>query len=544
MGQLSKSKIKQLDRRRSILYHSSNVARGVWNELERFVVPYRGRMFTTETSEGSVQWDKYNHYDDTAVISHQILCSSIHGAVLPRLRWFDLKFRDKDLNDHNEASEWLADSTRRAYLTIDQSNFDLEADELILDLGGFGHGFMVAEGEDEKSFDSVPIKEAVFDEDENGVPMHFFRTLHWTPSKIVSKFGYENCPETVQKAYDNPGSTDDRIKVIFAIFPRLDKKDADITKPLTAEERPFGFQYYLENGFNPLGEEGGYYDQPVYSVRWRKVSGSQWGHGPGHVCLGDIRQLNQHRLMRTRAIEKAIDPANITTERGLLSNLDLGPRGLTVLRDIDALKPYEGRANFQISAEELVLLQQSIRSAFRVDQLQMKESPAMTATEVQVRYELMQRLLGPTLGRIRVDWLDRVVESTFNSELRNGKFLDIPDVLRDQDIEIEIEYIGAMATAQKATLAAELTQYAGDMAQLSQFYPKLKYTINDDELGRTIGQLKNIPENVINGKDAADQAYQEDKELIAQQQAAMQQQQEGEAMKAQGEGQAAMQAVE
>lgn len=545
---LTKDEITALKKRFDALDADAKFVRGVQDELEKYVVPYRGRMFQKDVTEGSVEWDKYDHYDDTAVTAASILSASIHGAVLPNLQWFYMRFKDDALQNDNDASDWLADSARRTYQAIDDSNFSLEADELIIDMTGFGHGFMVHESggidDEELDFSMVPMKEALFQEGYQGAVEFFFRDLEWTAAKIVSKFGYDNVPDKIKQAYDRPSNTDQRHNIVFAIFPRKDAKDADTSKPLSPEARPWGHIYFCHEGMETLGEEGGYYENPIYSVPWRTVSGSQWGHGPGHVCLGDIKQLNQHRLMRTRAVEKAIDPANITTERGLLSNLDLGPRGLTVLRDIDALKPYEGRADFSISTEEIMMYRQSILQAFMVDRLELKESPAMTATEVQVRYELMQRLLGPTMGRIKVQWLNRVVENVFNIERRAGRLLPMPESLLELNPDIVIEFVGALATSQKAQQANQLVSFGGDLAQLSQAYPDLKYLINEDEFGRELAELRNIPEKVINGKDVAERNKKEDAAIIAKQQKLMEDNAEGEAMQAKGKGQQELRAAE
>ena len=536
--------IAALKKRFEANFANRKVVQGIWNELERYVVPYRGRMFQTESTEGSVEWDKYNHYDDTAVVAAQTLSASMHGSILPQLQWFNLKFKDKDIQNIDENANWLSESARRTYKAIDESNFSLESDELFLDLAGFGHGFQISESggadEDDLSFSMIPLKEAYFEEDEFGIPVYFYRLLQWTPTKIVSKFGIENVPDYVKQKYENAQSVDERIEIIFCVFPRKDKAKADTTKPLIPVERPTGHVYFMRKDEKVLGDEGGYYENPVYSVRWRKVSGSQWGHGPGHIALGDIKQLNQHRLMRTRAVEKAIDPANITTERGLMSNLDLGPRGLTVLRNMDDLKPYEGKANFSISTEEIIAMRQAIKQAFRVDQLELKESPAMTATEVQVRYELMQRLLGPTLGRIKVDWLNRVVYNVFNIELRAGRLPEMPSGLAGTEMDIEIEYVGAMATAQKAQLANDMIEWAAGMGNLAELYPNLKYVVNDIELGREVARLKNIPESIINGEDKikADRAADEkaaQRQMLLQQATA-----EGQAKEAMGKGEQAM----
>ena len=48
--------------------------------------------------------------------------------------------------------------------------------------------------------------------------------------------------------YDNPSNTDLRFNIVFAIFPRREYKDADISKPLVPEMRPWGHIYFVHEG--------------------------------------------------------------------------------------------------------------------------------------------------------------------------------------------------------------------------------------------------------------------------------------------------------
>ncbi len=542
-GKLTTESVMFLRKKFDTLNNDSKVVRGVWNELEKYVVPYRGRMFTKDSGEGSVQWDKYDHYDSTAPQSHQILTSSVHGAIFPPVQWFSLKFKDESLKNDGEAAEWLADTNKRIFHAIDNSNFALEADELLLDLTGFGHGFMVSEANNNNNkliYNMISLKEANFEEGFDGNVAFFFRELEWTSTKLATKFGYDALPKEVRRDYDNPKSSDRKFKVIFAVYPRDKFNDVDTTTMLHESKRPWGHCYFLHNTVEQIGTSSGYYENPVYSVRWRKVSGSQWGHGPGHVAMGDIKQLNQHRLMRTRAVEKVIDPATMVTQRGLLSDLDLGPRGLTVVRDKESIWAYESKANFSVSREELELLRQSIRQTFYVDQLELKESPAMTASEVQVRYELMNRLLGPTQGRLKVDWLDRIVENAFKLELREGRLLDLPAILQDKELDIGVEYIGALSTAQKAQQSNNITAWLSEGAALAESFPDIKYTINAPKLWREVGRLRNIPEVGINDETEAKTLQEDEAKVIANQQRLAEAKMQGEADKAQGEGRKAL----
>ncbi len=538
-GILSERSIRFLRKKYDTIDSDTNVVKGVWNEIETYVTPYRGRMFKKDSGEGSVEWDKYDHYDDTAGQSHQILSASVHGALFPPTKWFSLFFMEEELRDVGEYTKWLANATTKTYNSINNSNFILEADELIQDLTGFGHGFMVEEEfgpSKTMMYDMVSLKYAVFEEAFDGSTAFFFRELEWTSVKLATKFGYDALPKNIQKDYDNPKSSDLKFKIIFAVYPRDKFVNEDTTKMLSSFKRPWGSCYFVHKDNVQIGLANGHYENPVYSVRWRKTSGSQWGHGQAHICMGDIKQLNQHRLMRTRAVEKAIDPATLVTQRGLLSKLKLGPRGLTVVKNKDSIWIHESKANFAVSREELELLRQSIRQTFFVDQLELKDSPAMTAAEVQVRYELMNRLLGPTQGRLKVDWLDKVVENAFKLELREGRLGDLPEGLEDVQFNIGVEYVGALSTAQKSQQSNNISAWLAEGANLSQAFPDIKYVVNAPSLWRSVGRLRNIPEDGINDVKAAKKLEDDEAKVLANRQNLEEEKMRGEAEEAVGKG--------
>ena len=42
-----------------------------WDQIERFIAPYRGRFFKDERSENSIEWRKPWIYDSTAIMAAQ-----------------------------------------------------------------------------------------------------------------------------------------------------------------------------------------------------------------------------------------------------------------------------------------------------------------------------------------------------------------------------------------------------------------------------------------------------------------------------------------
>ena len=188
-------------------------------------------------------------------------------------------------------------------------------------------------------------------------------------------------------------------------------------------------------------------------------------------------------------------------------------------------------------------LRTAIRQAYYSDQLQLQEGPQMTATEVQVRYELMQRLLGPTLGRFQTEFLNPLIERAFGIMLRANAFLPTPNELGDENLDIE--YVGPLARSQRMeeSVAVErLYQLAMNIAQAD---PSVMDIINNDEAMRLRANLLGVPKSVLRGRDEVEEIRTqraEQQQMMQQQQMAQQQAQtaltQGQAMSEMGQPEA------
>jgi hypothetical protein len=477
---------KQLKARLESCKSNRTVVQEQWDLIRKYVTPYRGRFFDDSRSEGGVEWrENRNVYDSTAINANNILSSSLHGAITnPSHQWFDFRFRSDELSENKEAAQWLHDCSQITFDTLRDSNFNLQANESYIDLTSYGTAFVTKEVLEKNGkfedflFKAIPLEECYFEQDFRGRICKFYRMMQWTAVQIKSKFG-DNIPEKVQKAIEG-NRTEDKFDVVFSVWKR--EGEYDPTKMAAPLQRPYGYKYFMYEDCEQLGEEGGYYSMPTLVMRWRNTADSMWGNSPAMIALPDILTLNQLVELILNSLEKVVDPALMTTERGLLSDLDLGPAGINVVRSMDDLAPFESRARFDVAELNREKLQQSIRQIFYVDQLELKDSPAMTATEVQVRYEMMQRLLGPTLGRLQSDFLDPLVSSAFADLLRYQKFPKIPDsIAQAEHPAINIEYMGPMARAQKLDQAQSLMNFLGAVAQLGEVKPESMDKVDFDQ---------------------------------------------------------------
>jgi hypothetical protein len=219
------------------------------------------------------------------------------------------------------------------------------------------------------------------------------------------------------------------------------------------------------------------------------------------VALSDVLTLNKLVEMILMSAEKSIDPPNLTTERGLLSDLNLGSGGLTVVRNINDLKPYISGANFSVGELNREKLQAQVQAAFYVDQLQLKESPAMTATEVQARMQLMQRLIGPTLARLQNDFLDPLVSRTFRILWRSGRLPQAPQSVIDAKAELNIEYVSPFYRAQRSGEVAAIQQWVGFLASLQPVAPDILDNVDFDDVASVTARIMGVPASVQSTDD-------------------------------------------
>ncbi len=490
---------------------------GTWNLVERFVMPLRGEFYTTLSSEGEVDWHRREIYDSTAVFAAQSLAAAMQANLTSHSqKWFDLRFRMSDLNTESTAKEWLEDATDLIYQALEDSNFDIEIAEAYTDLVGYGTAVITEEMDEQTGellFSCNPLRDLVFEQDHRKQVHRLYRRLQWTPVQILSKFGVDGTPAWIREKADKPDGAKTTEEIIFAVYPR-EGVTADPTKPTAPEARPFGYKYVLKKGHELLGDEGGYYEMPSYVARWRTVAGSKWGKSPAIDALGDILTLNQLKEATLEAAGKAIDPAQLAEDGAVIGDLNLDRGGVTVVTDINGLRPHETGTKFDVSNLEVQWHTESIRNHFFQNQLELKESPAMTATEVNVRYELMQRLIGPTLARLKSDLLDPMIERTFNILYREGRLPPLPEGLSES--RLNIEYTGPLPRAQKSGTADAIVRFMTEIAQVAEVYPEARELVDVEAALREVANLRGVPASAL--KSAQELQVERQKAQAAQQQ--------------------------
>lgn len=520
----------------------------LWALIERFILPFGNRVFNELKTDLGMDWRSRDIYDSTGINSNQLLASNIQSSITnPVSKWANYMYSDPILKDDYEAQAWVEEVEQLTSESIKATNFNNEAGEFYLDLTSFAMGIQTQESFerddtsfDKIAFDTVPPDEAVFDLDEWGYPRNFYRCMSFTLQQLIDKFGLEALPEGFAEKAKRVEKTHKKHKVILCYYLRPENKNVSTWEIQPVDKRPYGVKYVLKDEKKQVGETDGAYEMPASIARWRTVSGSNWGFCPSMIAIWDVLTLNQVTELVLKAGEKVIDPALLTTNRGVFGNIDLSAGGLTVVTDTNAVVPFESNARFDVSQLSKQELRQAIKDTYYWDQLQLKESPQMTAYEVQARIQLMQRLIGPTYGRLQTHYLDPTLERHMKILYRYGQLPQMPQIVMDRGGKLSVQYLGPLASAQRLDEVQNIESTLQSVAAISDRYEEAADNINIDNSVRELVQAKGAPVKMLRSKEEVKQIREQRAEQNAQRMQAENATMMGQAMQAGGQGLKAM----
>jgi len=471
-----------------------------WQEILDYVMPRKADVVTLRT-RGEKRTEVL--FDSTAITANNLLAASLQGTLTsPSLPWFSIKLRDEELNEDRDVQLWLEDTARRMYDTFNETNFNTEVHEMYLDLCSIGTAALFVE-EGSKGFDTdgihfncLHIAEYYIQESIDGKVDTLYRKYKLTARQAVQEFGFDNVGEKIQTA--SKERPDHKFNFIHAVEPTA---DYERSTGKSATKLKFHSCHVCEED-KMVVRTGGYNEFPYLVPRWSKATGEIFGRSPSFNALPDIKTLNKAVEIGLKAWAKAIDPPLLVQDDGVIGRVRMTPAGITVIRNDGAVKPLQIGTNWQITDLKENQLRTAIRQAYYSDQLQLQEGPQMTATEVQVRYELMQRLLGPTLGRFQSEFLNPLIERVFGIMYRAGALMKEPDII--QGTKIDVEYLGPLARSQRMEESVAIERLYSLAMNIAQIDPAIMDNIDHDEAVRLRGKLLGVPKTVLRGKDDVD----------------------------------------
>lgn len=505
-----------------------------WQLLETYILPRRGIFINTAmpTPNTMVRGLPVNQniVDPTGTQAMRICAAGLmSGLMSPGRPWKKLKTSTTEVTQMDEdAQVWLEQVNERMDTIMARSNFYDIASQMFEDLTVFGSGPMIIYEDDEdviRCYAPCPGEYFLASSSANRVES-MYRQFVMTVAQIVEMFGIENCPADIVGLWRTKGASLEVERLVaHAIEPNFEINNS----AGSVGQIPGGFtwrEYYWVWGTAsgiPLSARG-FYDQPHVCPRWAVTSNDAYGRSCAMDVLPDIMQLQVETMRKAEAIEKLVRPplmADISMKNEPSSIL---PGHLTYVPSIGpdkGMRPiYTVNPQIQELMMDLKEIQIRIKTGFFNDLFLMmaQADKQMTAYEVAQKQQEKLQVLGPVIERFHNEFASPAIKRIFRIMERRKLLPPLPKSLQGEPLAIQ--YVSALAVAQKAAATAGLEAFAKMTGYLAGAYPEAKAVLDPIEFLQIYGDMVNVPSGVTRAPEEI-KAIMEQQQQDAQQAQAM-----------------------
>lgn len=472
-----------------------------WRDCFDLTFPERGSGLSGDVIDSTQARAKVaRRLDSTGTDACRTLASSLMSGLTPaNSRWFALDVG----NESDEERRWLDAAADVIWENIHAANFDSAAFECMLDVVPAGWCVLFTDINRQVgggfAFEQWPIAECyIASTRQDGRIDTVYRKYSMSAGQAAETLGIDNLSDKARdKALNKP---DELIQFVRVIEPRK----LYVAGAKLAKNMPFA-SCDVEVDGKHLVREQGFEEFPCSVPRWTALPQSPYAVGPAFHALPDMLELNELVRLEKAAADLAVSGMWIAEDDGVLNprTVKVGPRKIIVANSVDSMKELKSGADFKVSFTMKEQLQAQIRRTLMADQLQPQDGPAMTATEVHVRVNLIRQLLGPVYGRLQVEWLQTLIERCFGLAFRAGVLGQPPDTLLDR--EFHVRYISPLARAQRLEDVSAMDRIEQGLMLKAQAKPDILDVYDWEGAEELRGQYLGVPGKLMRT----------DKELLA-----------------------------
>lgn len=441
-----------------------------WKEISDFVLPRSGRFFTSDRNLGGKRHN--NIYDSTGTRALRVLAAGMMaGMTSPARPWFRLATPDKELMEFTPVKVWLDDCTVLMRAIFAKSNTYRALHSLYEELGAFGTGanFITPNFKTVMHNTPLTIGEYCIATDHEGNVNTLGREFEMQIGQMVDHFGLTNLSPTVQNLYKNGTGIDKWVPIIHIVEPRKNReygKRDNLNMPFKS--------CYFEAGGNEdkFLSESGFKRFPALCPRWGASGGDIYGNSPGMEALGDVKQLQHDQMRKSQAIDYKVKPPLAlptvlkdqphSTLPGGTAYYDMAGNNnkITSMFDVNIdlshllndIQDVRGRINATFYADLFLMLAQA-------------DSSNMTAREVAERHEEKLLMLGPVLERLHNEFLQPLIDITFDRMIESGIVPPPPPELHG--VDLNVEFVSMLAQAQRAVGTQSVDRLLGTIGSIA-----------------------------------------------------------------------------
>lgn len=446
-----------------------------WKAIRDYQLPYVGNFDDTADSTNEARRRDTEIYHSVAWESNQVFAAGIMSGLTPPSRqWFRLSFANQEIADDADVSRLLDERMDILNHVLNSSNFYNSVHANYLELA-FGQAPLAIFPDSKTGVHFTPftIGTYMMESGSDGMINTFCRVCEMTSRQLADKFGEENLTGSIRNELANGTGMKDRHKVYWLVEPnRMADKER-----LDRFHMPYLSIYWLEeSNIDEWLYIGGFHEWPVPVARYLITGNEAYGKGPGWFAEGDSKGLQLLEKDDITAVELGIKPPMMASEDTAKQGVNLVPGDCTIVEKENAVKPlFQVQVNLAHLQEKISDLESRIKRSYSADlflMLDQLQDKSMTAREVMERTQEKMQQLGPVVQRMQFEFLNLIIERTYNVLDRAGVFPvpedpDLQQMLSSQ--EIKIEYISPLAQAQKLSGLVNIEQAVAFVAQLAQF---------------------------------------------------------------------------
>jgi len=480
----------------------------VWREIAMYYIPKRYIWLASKTERKDYVGKNGNILDGSGTKAGRILAAGMmNGVTSPSRPWFKLRIPGMDDDAELEVRMWLDEVERRMLQVMAESNFYNALALLYIDLVFFGTGAMLIY----EDYVSVircynnALGEYYLGQDDRLMVNRFAREFSLKVGQLVSKFGKENCSQTVQNLYDRGQHLED-IEICHMIEPNVG--------PYYPTPKTFEFrETYWERGAQQ-GKVlycGGYHEIPGLFPRWEITANDAYGTSPGMDALGDVIQLQHETKRKGQSLDYMVRPPMVLDIQLQHRPTALLPGGQTFVSGVNSAgaKPaYEVRPPIAELSADIRDVQTRIREIFHNDLFQMisQLETVRTATEIDARREEKLVQLGPVLERFENEALDPAIKRIYSIMVRKNLLPEPPPAL--ENVQLEVQYVSILASAQSAVGVIPTERFLQLVGSLAAVYEDAPLIPNVEELLRDYARDIGVKAKGLNSRDQVAQTKQ------------------------------------
>lgn len=489
-----------------------------WRELSEFIRPRKGRFFTQDRNKGDKRYQSIINSKATWSLRVAV-AGMLAGTMSPTRPWFNFETYDPELMERPDVKMWLYKVEQIIRQIFNDSNLYGQASSFISELLLFGTGAIshVDYFDTVARFFTHTAGSYYIGQDDNYNVDTFCREIELSVKQIVQWFGLENCSEAVKDAYDK-GNYEAWYPVVQLIEPNNlydPNKKWSINKKFRSVYYEPGLEGKALDNEKLLSVKG--FDEfPVHTTRWDVTGEDVYGTDcPAMGALGDIKALQIEEKRKAQAIDKMINP--VLTGPAAFRNVPITnlPGGV-VLADItdgQGLTPvHKVDPRLTELREDMNSIEKRIEQAFFVDLF--LAISTMEGIQPRNQLDLIQRneerllQLGPVLERFHGEFLDPLMDRTFNQAVRASILPPPPDDLSGQ--ELKVRYISTLAMAQRAVATQSIDRVGAFVGTLVSYgfenvLEKFDAEQAVDEYAKAVGVPPSVivPDEVLQERRAA-----------------------------------------